>query len=281
MIQHSLTIGNLAGAPFRASAVNALQALGNNQAGPNPPPTTYPGLGWDDTTSGWRKKRNQANAGWIFVEPLAGHAEVDVAAAATVDLGAQTSDMVRITGTGGPITSFGVADAGRVVRVRHSAAATLTHNPTSLILPAGVDRVTAVNDHYDAHSLGAGAWMVRGYQKASGIALVETATGKLTAGTPAIQNPYALSATVAQAHGLSARPIVFDYVLECLDAELGFSIGDPVSLSPGAVETLSDATNITLIVSSSVIWLTHKTTYTAGAVTPSKWKLIVTPYMVN
>lgn len=280
-MSHSLTIANQAGAPFRSDIVNALQALGNNQVGATAPPTTYPGLGWDDTTSGWRKKRNQANAGWIFVEPLAGHAEVDVAAAATVDLGAQTSDMIRITGTGGPIISFGIADAGRVVKVRHSAAATLVHHATSLILPAGVDRVTATNDHYESVSLGSGNWMVRSYQKASGIALVETATGKLTAGTPAIQIPYALSATVTQAHGLGVRPKLFDYVFECLDAELGFAIGDLVLLSPGAVETLADATSVTLIVSSNVIWLTNKTTYAAGAVTPAKWKLTVTPYLVN
>lgn len=112
-------------------------------------------------------------------------------------------------------------------------------------------------------------------------AIAALATGRLTAGTPAVQNPYALSATVTQAHGLGVEPWGYKYIFECLSAELGFSVGDKVVLSPGAVETLSDATNTVLIVSSSVIWLTNKTTYVAAAVDPAKWKLTVTPYKLN
>lgn len=98
-------------------------------------------------------------------------AEVDVASAATCNIGAAASMNVRITGTTG-ITSFGSSPAGTIRRVRHSAAALLTHNGTSLILPGAADITTAAGDTYEAESLGSGNWVVRAYQKASGLAIV-------------------------------------------------------------------------------------------------------------
>lgn len=95
----------------------------------------------------------QANAAatygvsWAAVSAvLAGsdHPVVDVASAATCDIGAAASNYVRITGTT-LITSLGTA-ANRLRFVLFAAALTLTYNGTSLILPGLANIATAAGD---------------------------------------------------------------------------------------------------------------------------------------
>jgi hypothetical protein len=90
---------------------------------------------------------------------------VDLASAATTDLGAQTSNNVRITGTT-TITGFGTVASGTVRQLRFAGALTLTHNATSLILPGGANIVTAAGDTATAVSLGSGNWVVTAFQPA-------------------------------------------------------------------------------------------------------------------
>jgi hypothetical protein len=74
-----------------------------------------------------------------------GHSdEVQVASAATADIGAANSLFVEITGTT-TITSFGTTYNGPRF-VRFSGALTLTHNATSLIIPGGANVTTAAGD---------------------------------------------------------------------------------------------------------------------------------------
>jgi len=76
---------------------------------------------------------------------LAGEAaELDVASAATVNLGGQTSRKLRVTGSIG-ITSFGTAYAGPII-VRFEEGLTITHNATTLLCPGGVNYVAAAGD---------------------------------------------------------------------------------------------------------------------------------------
>lgn len=171
MSQHDMDLANAAGASFRADLNLALVALVGQNSGAAAPATTFAYQFWADTTTGWLKQRNAANSAWIYVQPLAGHAEAALASATTTDLGAQVSDAVLISGTT-TITGFGTADAGRIVKVRHSGALTLTHNGTSLILPGAANITTAAGDTYDAESLGSGNWVVRAYQKASGLPII-------------------------------------------------------------------------------------------------------------
>jgi hypothetical protein len=96
-----------------------------------------------------------------FTQPF-----VNVASAATADIGAAASQNVTITGTT-TITSLGTVAAGIFRRLVFSGALTLTHNATSLILPQGGDVVTAVGDSLTAVSLGSGNWRVTSYQKTS------------------------------------------------------------------------------------------------------------------
>lgn len=99
--------------------------------------------------------------------------EIDVASASTVSIGAQSSPVMRITGTT-TITSFGTTYKGPIF-IRFAAALTLTHNATSLILPGGSSITTAAEDIAIAMpkaSAGtANGWIVY-YQRASGQPLV-------------------------------------------------------------------------------------------------------------
>lgn len=71
MTQHALTIANQNGASFRSDLVNAIQALGSNNAGPSAPSPTYPNMWWPDTTAMILKRRNNANSAWLNIMDLA------------------------------------------------------------------------------------------------------------------------------------------------------------------------------------------------------------------
>lgn len=99
-----------------------------------------------------------------------------VASAATVDLNAQTSRNIVVSGTV-TITSFGTTAASDNVPflVRFAAALTLT-NGANLILPTGANITTAAGDVLTAVWEGANVWRVVDYQRASGAALVGAST---------------------------------------------------------------------------------------------------------
>lgn len=100
-------------------------------------------------------------------------AQTDVASAATTNIGAATSDRVRVTGTT-TITAFDTVADGVRRYVRFAGILTLTHNATSLILPSGANITTAANDEAVFISLGSGNWKCISYTRANGKALVET-----------------------------------------------------------------------------------------------------------
>ncbi len=103
--------------------------------------------------------------------PLNEAAEVNVASGATTNIGAASSNNVNITGTS-TITAFDTVNAGVTRKGRFAGSLTLTHNGTSLILPGNANITTAINDRFEAFSLGSGNWIVTKYQKADGTAVV-------------------------------------------------------------------------------------------------------------
>ncbi|MEK7383977.1 MAG: hypothetical protein AAB262_11930 [Elusimicrobiota bacterium] len=115
--------------------------------------------------------------------------------------------------------------------------------------------------------------------------------GSLTAGTPLVKNPLAASTSTTTAHGLAVRPTVLTGELECLTAELNYSIGDIVDVSHWLADTgaaignllmLKDATNLTLIIGAGFApGFPNKTTFAVGNLTPGFWKLTVTPHKKN
>ena len=204
MPQHDLILDNGSGAAFRADANNALAALGSTMKGPNAPPAPIAGMMWldDDTPSAslWTLKQYDG-ADWIEIGRLnvttnvftvaeGSFAPVDIASAATTDIGAAASPNVRITGTTG-ITSFGTVAAGTRRFLAFAAALTLTHNATSLILPGAANITTAAGDTAVARSLGSGNWVIESFTRAAGLPVAQMATarvlGRLAAGSGAIE----------------------------------------------------------------------------------------------
>jgi hypothetical protein len=110
----------------------------------------------------------------------------DIASSATTNLASATGIFVDVTGTT-TITALGTAASGVVRIVRFNGALTLTHNGSSLILPAGGSNITtAANDMATFVSLGSGNWICVAYSKASG-----ASTGAL--GSMADQNANAVN----------------------------------------------------------------------------------------
>jgi hypothetical protein len=92
----------------------------------------------------------------------------NIASSSSIDIGAATGDFIGITGTTA-ITALGTATAGIERTLVFGGALTLTHNATSLILPAGGSNITtAAGDIATFRSLGSGNWRCIQYTKASG-----------------------------------------------------------------------------------------------------------------
>lgn len=114
-------------------------------------------------------------------------ASSNIAAGSTIDLATATGEMVTITGSGATVTSFGTVSAGALRTLRWSAANTLTHNATSLILPTAANITTAANDTMDLRSLGSGNWICTQYKLADGtilttLPITKGGTSNVTAG---------------------------------------------------------------------------------------------------
>lgn len=84
----------------------------------------------------------------------------NIAAASTVDCALADGVFFHITGSGGPITSFGNVAAGKRFGVVFDGTPTITYNATSMILQGGVSRTVAANDLAWLFSLGSGNWRV-------------------------------------------------------------------------------------------------------------------------
>jgi hypothetical protein len=90
-----------------------------------------------------------------------------LASAATVDLNTATGNYLQISGTA-TINSFGTCPAGARFIIVFDAAATLTYNATSLIIPGLANKTAAAGDCCMIVSEGSGNWRVVGYFAISG-----------------------------------------------------------------------------------------------------------------
>src|SRR5262245_45564453 len=106
---------------------------------------------------------------------------VQVASAATTDIGAINGSMIEITGTT-TITSLGTS-THKLRIVRFSGVLTLTHNATTLILPGGANITTAAGATATFVSDSSGNWRCWSYMGASvGPAVGGTFTPVLNSG---------------------------------------------------------------------------------------------------
>lgn len=107
------------------------------------------------------------STGYTASAPVNYAAYADVTSAATCDIGAATSNYVRITGSTGPITSLGTAAEGVVRQVLFASTPTLTYHATALILPGAANIVAAAGDTAKFVSLGSGNWRCEWYTAAA------------------------------------------------------------------------------------------------------------------
>lgn len=92
-----------------------------------------------------------------------------IASAATIDLGATSAQEIKVSGSTGPITSFGgSAGLSDVRQVTFLNTPTLTYNATSMILPGAANITAAAGDTLIAVHEGSGNWRVVSYFRASG-----------------------------------------------------------------------------------------------------------------
>ncbi len=133
---------------------------------------------------------------WDVINEMSQAAEIDLASAATTNIGGQASRKLRITGTTG-ITSFGTTYTGPIP-LRFAGALTITHHATTLICPGGVNLTVAAGDMLIATpkcttSGTFDGWMILGLQRATGKA--DTAVLADTAITATNQSGGTVNAT--------------------------------------------------------------------------------------
>jgi hypothetical protein len=88
------------------------------------------------------------------------------------------------------------------------------------------------------------------------------------------------NSTLNVAHGLGARPKMFDVVLRCVTGEAGFSTNDEVSIIqtvPGTsvINISADATNVIIGYTGASTQVLHKTTQVATTITSGNWAFVV------
>lgn len=201
-----------------------------------------------------------------------------IASAATTDISAATSNVVAITGTAA-ITGFGTIAAGARRTARFVGALVLTHNPASLILPAGANITTTANDTAEFLSLGSGNWFCIRYTRASGLPVTPSGKNLFLNPIGAInQRGYVsgTATTVANQFTLDRMKVVVSgQNLGVTPSGIGFSMTAPAggveqviegSTIEGGVYTLSWTGTATATVNGSAISNRGQTaSLTAGA----------------
>lgn len=157
--------------------------------------------------------------------------QVNVASAATVDIGSQASSSINITGTT-TITSFGTVYSG-IKALRFAGVLTLTHNATTLILPTAANITTQAGDQcfVAPNANPATGWRVLGYERADGSPL---------SGNSAARSPIApvTASVAASALTISCGAITLDF----RNATLGNGAVTTVSGTPANLVVSSGST---------------------------------------
>jgi hypothetical protein len=185
MSQANMTLGNVARTLFRANLNDALAALASCQSGTSRPTGIPAGGLWVNTTTATSWVVNLFDGTDdiavgtvntttnVFTPSIANYslpaaklalgAWTTVASAATVDLGAQTSRNIALSGTTG-ITSFGSTPTPDNVpfNIRSTGAITITHS-ANLICPGAANLTLAAGDTFTVVQEAAGVWRIIAY----------------------------------------------------------------------------------------------------------------------
>ena len=131
--------------------------------------------------------RSLGSGNWVMTryERFSGlGAWTTVASAATVDLGAQTSRNIALSGTTG-VTSFGSTPTPDNVpfNIRSTGAITITHS-ANLICPGAANLTLAAGDTISVAQLVTGTWVILNVQSGSGVPAGTVLHVAITSGTP-------------------------------------------------------------------------------------------------
>ncbi len=119
---------------------------------------------------------------------------ISIASASTVNLSSATGNSIHITGSTGPITSFGSVPAGSVFTLVFDATPTISYDSTSMILNTGGASYNAsARDRAIAVSEGNGNWIVT-IIKSDGTSVIGSGSVSTT-GTVAVSTARTLSAS--------------------------------------------------------------------------------------
>jgi hypothetical protein len=186
MSQANMTLGNVARTLFRANLNDALAALASCQSGTSRPTGIPAGGLWVNTTTATAWVVNLFDGtddiamgtvntttnvftpsianNSLLPSKLALGAWTTVASAATVNLGAQTSRNIALSGTTG-ITSFGSTPTPDNVpfNIRSTGAITIT-NSANLICPGAANLTLAAGDTFQVVQEATGVWRIIGFQ---------------------------------------------------------------------------------------------------------------------
>ncbi len=191
---------------------------------------------------------------------------------------ASTDDLDTLTATDvpdGARVTISIEDDGRNVVVKHATG--------NILLPNNEDVTLDVTD--DTIELMFSAALSNWIQISRSISSETNPIVGFESTGQTISN----SATLAVAHGLGVEPAIVQLVIECTTADLNYSIGDRLVLSPninaestvGGPSTVIDSTNVTLIFSSQGIRIVNKTTFAIGTITNGSWDLHVKAFDVR
>lgn len=183
-----------------------------------------------------------------------------IAAAATTNILSATSIFATVTGSGGPITSFGTG-TNRIRFVTFTGAPILTYNATSLILPTLANIQVAAGDTMIVQSDSSSNARVIAYQRATGRPLI--------GGTPTVTVDNTVYRADGTAGGIQGSNVVIDDSDNLLlPATLGLS-GD---ITPTALSASVNDYTPTGIQTASVIRLGSNGTYAiTGIVAPTAY----------
>lgn len=224
-----------------------------------------------------------------------------IASASTVNLASATGNTVHITGNTGPITSFGTLPAGTIMHLIFDSTPTITYNSSSMITVSAADITAVANDTAIIVSEGSGNWRFIDYERATGLPLLGFAsTGETQAGsivnkgvTPgglkasigfsnffeSSEQSLSNSATISVSHGLGGVPKLFQVVIRCKTAELGYSIGDEVEAitfdtQDAYPSNFVNATTIGVVTNAAAAAVTNRSSFGRNAVTNADWKFV-------
>jgi len=91
--------------------------------------------------------------------------------------------------------------------------------------------------------------------------------------------PATYSTQPAVAHGLGAKPLLLTMVLKNTTAELGYSIGDEITITSydagtSTTTVVADAVNITISIGAGIT-INHKNSNTRASITAANWVFVV------